>query len=110
MDKPQKLTTQKYVGLVRDLNSIMAQMPPLFNNNQQLDESEIVDSLANKALRTHKAMMISQGLNPETGYLVTFVEHCERAETTGNISMANFPASDSDSNTMKNKNRSKKTE
>ena len=68
-------------------------MPPLFNDNQQLDESEIVDSLANKALRTHKAMRISQGFNPETGDLATFVKHYERAETTDKISMAKFPAS-----------------
>ena len=61
MEKPQNLTTRQYVGLVRDINSRMAHMTPLFNDNQQLDESEIVDSLANKAPRTHKATMISQG-------------------------------------------------
>ena len=84
-------------------------MPPLFNDNQQFDEYEIVDSLANKAPRTDKAMMISQGFNTETGYSAIFVEHCERAETTDNISMATFPDSDPDSNTMKNKERYKKT-
>ena len=73
MEKPRNLTTRKYVGLVRDLNSRMAQMPPLFDENQQLDESGLVDSLANKAPRIHKAMLISQGFNPETGYLATFV-------------------------------------
>ena len=49
-------------------------MPSLFNDNQQLDESEIVDSLANKAPRTHKTMLISQGFNTETVDLATFVE------------------------------------
>ena len=83
-------------------------MPPLFNNNQKLDESEILDSLANKAPRTHKAMIISQGFNPETGYLVTFLEHCERAETTDKISIATFHASDSDGDTTKRENCSKK--
>ena len=58
MEKPRKLTTRQYVGLVCDLNSRMAQMPPLFDKNQQLDESELVDSLANKAPRSHKAMLI----------------------------------------------------
>ena len=81
----------------------------MFNDNQQLDESEIVDLLANKAPGTHKVTMISQGFNPETGYLATFVEHCERSETTDNISMAKFPASDEYSNIMNIKNRSKKT-
>ena len=66
MEKPHKLTTRQYVGLVRDLNSRMAQMSPLFDENQQLDESEIVDSLSNKAPKSHKAMLISQGFNPET--------------------------------------------
>ena len=76
---------------------------PLFNNNQQFDESKIVDSLANKAPRSHKAMLILQGFNPEMGYLATFVEHCERAKTTDNIAMANFSASEKDSDTKKNK-------
>ena len=84
-------------------------MPTLFNVNQQLDKSEIVDLLANIAPRTHKATRISQGFNTGTGYLATFVENCERAETTDNIAMAKFSASDEDIETMKNKNRSKKT-
>ena len=79
----------------------------MIDENQQLDESELVDSLANKAPRSHKAMLISQSFNPETGYLVTFVEHCKRAETTDNIAVAKFSASDKDSNTKRNKKRSK---
>ena len=63
----------QYVGLVRDLNSRMAQMPPLFDENQKLDNSELVDSLTEKAPRSHKTMLISQGFNPETGDLKTFV-------------------------------------
>ena len=109
MDKPQNLTTRQYVELVHDLNSRMTQMPPLFNDNQQLEKYETVDSLANKAPRTHKDMIISKGFNPETGDLATFVEHSERAETTDNIAMAKFSASDEDSNTTRNKKRSKKT-
>ena len=65
MIKPRRLTTRQYVGLVRDLNSRMAQLPPLFEDSQMIEESELVDSLANKAPRTHKAMLISQGFNPE---------------------------------------------
>ena len=64
MDKPRKLTTRQYVVLVRDLNSRMAQMPPLFDENQQLNESKLVDSLANKLPRSHKAMLILKGFNP----------------------------------------------
>ena len=109
MDKPQKLTTRQYLGLVCNHNSRMAQMPPLFNNNQHLDESEIVDLLANKVPRTHKVMMILQGFNTETGYLATLVEHSEQAETTDNISMTKFPASDEDRDTMKNTKCSKNT-
>ena len=82
MDKPLKLTTNQYVVLVCDINSRIAQMSPLFDKNQQLDESELVDSLAKKYPRIHKAMLTLQGFNPETGALETFVEHCERAETT----------------------------
>ena len=38
-EKPRKLTTRQYVGLVCDLNSRMAQLPPLFEDSQKLDES-----------------------------------------------------------------------
>ena len=79
-------------------------MSPLFNNNQELDDSEILDSFEKKASGAHKAMMISQGFNPETGYLATFVEHYEWDETTDNIALSKFPASDSERDTTKNKN------
>ena len=59
--KPRKLTTRQDVGLVRDLNSRMAQLPPLFEDSQVLEESELVDFLANKAPRSHQAMLINQG-------------------------------------------------
>ena len=82
MEKPHKLTTRQYVGLVCDINARMAQMPPLFDDNQQLDDSEPLHSLANKSPRIHKAMLISQGFNPDTGDLETFVEHIAQSETT----------------------------
>ena len=81
----------------------MAQLPPLFRDIQKLDESELVDSLANKAPRTHKAVLIAQGFNPETADLETFVEHCERAETTDNIAGAKFAASDEGSEPRRKK-------
>ena len=103
MINPRRLTTGQYVGLVHDLNSRMAQLPPLFEDSQMLDKSELVDSLANKVPRTHKAMLISQGFNPETANLETFVEHCECAETTDDIAGAKFAASDKDSEPRKKK-------
>ena len=71
-----------------------------------LDESELVDSLANKAPISHKAMLIAPDFNPETATLETFVEHCERAETTDTIAGAKFAASDEDSK-PRNKKRTK---
>ena len=81
MTKPCKLTTRQYVGLVRDLNSRMARLPPIFEDSQVLEDSELIDFLANNAPKSHKAMLINQGFNPETSTLETFFEHCERAET-----------------------------
>ena len=49
------------MGLVRDLNSRMAQLPPLFEDSKVLEESELVNFLANKAPKSHKAMLINQG-------------------------------------------------
>ena len=103
MIKPCRLTTSQYVGLACDLNSRMAQLPPLFEDSQVLDESELVDSLTNKGPRSHKAMMIAQGFNPDTATLETFVEHCERTETTDNITGVKFAASDEDSELRKKK-------
>ena len=93
--------------MVRDQNSRMAQMPPPFDKNQQLEESELVDSLANKASRSHKAMLIYIGFIPETRDLATFVEHYKRSETTENITGAKFATSYKDGNTKRNKKRSK---
>ena len=84
-------------------------MTTLFNDNKQLDESELVDSLTNKAPRSHKAIIIFQGFNPETGDSATFVKHCKRAENTNNIAMAKFSASYENSDTNKNKKRSRNT-
>ena len=94
MEKPRKLTTSQYVGLVCDLNSRMAQMPHPFDENQQLDESELVDSLTNKVPRRNKSMLTSQGCNTETRDLKTFIEHCKWSETTDNIAVPKFSASD----------------
>ena len=82
-------------------------MPPLFDENQQLDESGLVDSISNKAPRSHKDMLISQGFNPETGDLETFIEHCKRAETTDNNSVDKISASGKDMDTKGKKKRSK---
>ena len=61
-------------------------MLPLFDDNQKLDKSELLDSLTNKTPRIHKAMLISQDFIPGTGYLATFTEHYKQAETTNKIS------------------------
>ena len=94
------------MGFGRDLNSRIAQMPPLIEENQQLDESKLVDSLANKAPKSHKAMLISQGFNPETGGLAKFIEHCKRTKTTDSTPTAIFSTSDEDSETKRKKKRS----
>ena len=70
----------------------------------------MVESINNKAPRSHKAMLISQGFNPETRYLETFVEHCEQEKTTDNIAGAKFAASDEDSETKRKKNLLKSKE
>ena len=43
------------------------------------------------------------GDNPETANLETFVEHCERAETTDDIAGEKFAASDEESEPRKKK-------
>ena len=55
-------------------------------------------------------MLISQGFNPETADLETFVEHCERAETTDDIAGAKFAASNEDSELRKKKRTKSKDE
>ena len=82
-------------------------MPPLFDENQQLEKSELGNFLANKPPRSHKAVLISQGFNIEKGDMATFVEHFEQAETTYNIGVAKISASDKDSDTKRKGKRSK---
>ena len=65
----------------------------------------MVDFLANKAPKSHKAMLISQGFDPETADLTTFVEHCERAETTDDIASAKIAASDEEQEPKTKKSR-----
>ena len=88
----------------------MAHLPPLFDEYQVLEESELVDFLANKAPKSHKAMLIAQGFNPETSSLVTFAEHCERAETTDKIASAKFVASDEESGPRRKKRSKTKSD
>ena len=98
------------MGLVRDLNSSMAHLPPLFNDSQVPEESELVDFLANKAPKSYKAMLINQGFNTETSTLETFVKHCKRAEITNNISGAKFAASDEESDPRRKKRTKTKSD
>ena len=79
----------------------------MFDEKQQRDEYEQVDYLASKEPSSHKAMLISQGFNSETGDLETFVEHCIHAETTDNTAVAKFSTSDKDSDTKRKKKRSR---
>ena len=81
----------------------MAYLPSLFDESE---DSELVDFLANKAPKSHKAMLINQGFNTETSTLENFVEHCKRAETTDDIASEKFVASDEESE-PKRKKRSK---
>ena len=67
----------------------------------------MVDSIGNKAPRSHKAMLISKGFNPETGDLETFMEHCKQAETMDNIDRAKSFALQEESNNKRGKKRSK---
>ena len=58
---------------------------------------------------THKAMMIAQGFNMDSADIETSVEHCERAETTDDITGGKFSASDEDSETRKKNASSRRT-
>ena len=61
----------------------MDELPPLFEDSQMLDESELVVSLTNKAPRTHKAMLIAQGNNPDSADLETFMENLKARRDHG---------------------------
>ena len=55
-------------------------------------------------------MVIAQGFNPESADIETFMEHCERTETTDDIAWAKFAASDEDSEPRKKKRVKSKDE
>ena len=81
MRKPYDITTRQYIGSVRNLNERCVEMPPHFNATQKLTETELVDIVADRAPKSHKKELVSDGFNPETATLDEFVETCERAET-----------------------------
>ena len=46
-DQASQADHEAVFGLGRDLNSRMAQLPPLFEDSKVLEDSELVDSLSN---------------------------------------------------------------
>mgnify|MGYP000293913334 CR=1 FL=1 len=78
MYKPRNRTTRR---AVHTLNETLAKMPPLFNATQKIPDSELLDILASKAPKHHKAIMIKHGFDPQTATIEEFVEISERAET-----------------------------
>ena len=81
MRKPFDITTRQYIGIVRNLNERCVEMPPNFDDTQKLTETELVDIVADRAPKTHKKELVSDGFNPETATLDEFIETCERAKT-----------------------------
>jgi hypothetical protein len=76
----QNTTARARVGAVAALNEHLGRLPPDFNNTQELLDKDIMDVLATKAPKEHKALMIEQGFNLETSTIEEFVEISERAE------------------------------
>ena len=111
MRKPYGRTTRQYVGAVHTLNETLSKMPPLFDPNQKIPATELLDILASKAPQAHKAIMIEQGFDPQTATIQEFVEISERAETKEALTQnkqARFSAEDSDSEDSQKKSRRNK--
>ena len=103
--KPYNTTTRQYVGYYRNLNALTAQLPPLFNETQQITEREMIVTIASKAPKEHKKLLIQHGFNPENGSMEDLIDYCERAETNENVehgakdSKIKYPDSSDDSDT-----------
>ena len=57
MIKPRRLNTRLYVGLVRDLNSRMAQLTPLFEDSQMLDHPKNIIEVLRAILSIEKGLV-----------------------------------------------------
>ncbi len=85
--KPHDLTTRQYVGFYRNLNSMNEQLPPLFNDTQEIEEREMIILLASKLPKEYKKMLTSQGYNPENGSMEDLIDYCERVEINLNVEL-----------------------
>jgi AAA+ superfamily predicted ATPase len=78
----QTLNTTQYMGAVsNEMNAMLTQLPPGFNDEQKISDIDMINNLAILAPREHKNLMIEQGFDPRTATIETYVEICERAET-----------------------------
>jgi hypothetical protein len=77
MYKPYDMTTRQYVGYYNNLNVICVQLPPVFDDTQNLSERELIINIAIKARKPHKKMLIQQGYNPENGIMTDLIDYCE---------------------------------
>jgi hypothetical protein len=81
MRKPREMTTRAFAARVAELNAYLEEFPP-FEDNQELDDTEIMDILENGVPNTWSKNMVLQGFDPLENTASDFVAFCERHEFT----------------------------
>jgi hypothetical protein len=75
------MTTRAFAARVAELNAYLEELPP-FKDNQELDDTEIMDILENGVPNTWLKNMVLQGFHPMESSVTDFVAFCGRHELT----------------------------
>ena len=76
---------RQYVCAVHTLNSTLEQLPPAFDANLKIPDSQMMDILAFNFPRSHRELMTDQDFDAQTATTDQFVEICECAKSEESI-------------------------
>jgi hypothetical protein len=80
--KPIDMTMQEFMARVVEINELMAQYPPNFNENQKLPNDEILDIGEFAMPNSWQQEMTRQDFDPQDVDINALVAFCERMEAT----------------------------
>jgi hypothetical protein len=88
MKKTNKYTMREYVARVNEMNSMMVEFPPAFNNTQLIKEEEMKDLLEFSVPWAWRIEMLKQAFRPLEHDIPDIVEFCERQELCESVMKA----------------------
>jgi hypothetical protein len=88
MKKTNKYTMREYVARVIEMNAMMVEFPPAFNDTQLIKEEEMKDLLEFSVPWAWRIEMVKQAFRPLEHDIADIVEFCERQELCESVMKA----------------------